>query len=160
EARVVGNLAGRHHVAGRLLSVLAGQDTTARGAATGGGVALRKAHTSGGQSIKIGGVDLTAVATGVGIAHVIGENDQKVGPLGRRCLRSFNERSAGGDLQKRSSRRLRKGHWHDSIVYRGNGIKITASSPFASAAAPRHSKPGRSSLPPPHCHSAATIVRD
>ena len=78
--------AGGHHIAGGLLGILSGKDATARGATAGCGVALGEAQTVRGEAVNIGRVDVTAIATGIGVTHVVGENDEEVWLWGRHRL--------------------------------------------------------------------------
>ena len=104
EAGVAGNLAGRHDVAGGLLRVLAGEQATAGGSATGCGVGLREAESAGGKAVEVGSVDVAAVAAGVGEAHVIGEDEEEIG-----AAVSSGEGSGRAE-QERTARAVRKVH--------------------------------------------------
>jgi len=89
-------LAGAHGVAGAdgcVAGVLAGHEAASGGGADGGaGVALIELHAFGGEAVEAGGEDLLlAVAAEVGVAKVIGEDEDDVG-LGL----SSGRRQSGG----------------------------------------------------------------
>ena len=74
-----------HHVADtRLMRVKAGQQSRTRRAAAGGVVELREAHAALRQRVDVRRVDLAAIATHVGVAHIIAHDEDDVGP---RCCR-------------------------------------------------------------------------
>ena len=65
-----------------LMRVEAGEERGARGTAAGGIVEVREAQAAGGERIEIGRGDLAAEAADVGIAHIVGEDEDDVGALG------------------------------------------------------------------------------
>ena len=64
------------------LRVIAGQDRGARRPAAGGVVELREAHPLPGERVQVRRGDLAAVARRVGEAHVVGEDEQDIRPVG------------------------------------------------------------------------------
>jgi len=62
-----------------LMCIETSEEGGAGGAATGGVVELSEAEAVGGEGVEIGGLDLAAVATDVGVAHVIGHDDDDIG---------------------------------------------------------------------------------
>ena len=78
EASPIRHHARGHHIASGLLGVLSGQDAAARRATAGCGIALREAQSLRGEAVNMGRVDVTAIATGIGVTHVVGENDEEV----------------------------------------------------------------------------------
>src|SRR6478752_4603852 len=75
------------HVDADLLGVVAGKQCSPRGPATGGVVELCVANTVGRESVHVWRGNFAAVAAWVGEAHVVGEEDHKVGWLcGRRGI--------------------------------------------------------------------------
>ena len=67
-----------------LVRVESGEEGGAGGATAGRIVKLGEAHSVGGEGVEIGGFDLAAVATDVGVAHVVGHDDDDVRPFGRK----------------------------------------------------------------------------
>ncbi len=61
-----------------LLGVVARQQAGPRGPAAAGGVALRKPQSVGCEPVEVGRRDFAAVAARVGIAHIIGNNDEDI----------------------------------------------------------------------------------
>ena len=102
-SQIVRDLAGSHDIARRLLRVLAGQQATARRAAARGGIGLRKAHAVGGHAVDVGRIDVPAVAAGVGVAHVVGQENEEVRLAGQSSLEERGCGGAGGHAEKLSS---------------------------------------------------------
>ena len=61
------------------MGMQAGQERSSRGTAAGGVVELRESQPLLRQAVEIGGLDLSAIAADVRIAHVIVEYQQYVG---------------------------------------------------------------------------------
>ena len=82
---VGGEIGGTGHVTNAsLVGVEAGENGGARGAAAAGVVEVGEAQAVGGEGVEVGGFDFGAEAADVGEAHVVGEEDDDVGP---RCAR-------------------------------------------------------------------------
>ena len=64
-----------------LLGVVAAEEGTAGGPATGGVVELSEAEAAGSEGVEVWGLDFTAIATEVGPAEVVGDDDENVGGL-------------------------------------------------------------------------------
>ena len=58
------------------------QERGTRGTAASGVIEVREPETADGQRIKIRRGNLAAEAADIGIAHIVGEDDDDVGPLG------------------------------------------------------------------------------
>ena len=85
ESLVLGDAVVACHVANAsLVGVEAGEEGSASRAAAGRVVKLSETHSVGCEGIKIGRFDLTSVAADIGVAHVIGHDDNDIGPLGRK----------------------------------------------------------------------------
>jgi hypothetical protein len=69
----------RQRIAPNGLRVVAGRDASARGPAAGGVVELCEPQPVRREPVEVWRGDLAAVATGVGVTHVIGEEDDDVG---------------------------------------------------------------------------------
>src|SRR5271163_1388406 len=78
EASRVRSIARRHDIARGLLRVLAGEQAGPRRPAARGGISLSEAESLGREPVEIRRIDVAAVTSGVGEAHVVGENDQEV----------------------------------------------------------------------------------
>ena len=72
-----------HHMADAgLMRIEAGEQRGARGAAARHVVELREPHATRGERVEIRRGDLAAVATDVGVADIVGHDDDEVGALG------------------------------------------------------------------------------
>ncbi len=69
----------RHVADAGLVRIKAGEQGRATGAAAAGVVELREAQAGAGELVEVGSGNLAAVATDIGKAEVIGENDDDVG---------------------------------------------------------------------------------
>ena len=74
ELSKAGDVARSHHVGGGLLRVVAGEQASAGWSATGRGVGLSESQARRGKTVEIGCIDISAVAAGVGEAHVVGQD--------------------------------------------------------------------------------------
>jgi hypothetical protein len=72
-------LVSGHETDSRLVGVEAGEQSGAGGAAARAVVKIGEAQTVGGESVKVRGCRSGAEAADVGVAHVIGQNDNDVG---------------------------------------------------------------------------------
>ena len=70
-----------------LLSIHAGEQRAARGAAATAVVELRETHSVVGEAVDVGRVDLAAEAAEVRVAHVIDHDEHDVRPFGLLCRR-------------------------------------------------------------------------
>ncbi len=70
---------GGQGVAVDLLGMVAGEQGAARGPAAGGVVEAGEAEPVGGEAVEVRGCDLAAVAAEVGVAEVVGEDEQDAG---------------------------------------------------------------------------------
>ena len=75
-------LDARQGVPSDLLSVVTRQQGSPSGPASPGVVELSESQSVCGQSVQVRRVNFSSVATQVGIAHVIHQDDQKIGLLG------------------------------------------------------------------------------
>ena len=69
-----------HVVVPDRIGVVAGEELGPGGVTLGGVVELGEAQTVLGQLVEVGGLDFTAVAADVGVAHVIHHDEYEVGP--------------------------------------------------------------------------------
>ena len=69
-----------HIVIANRVRVVAGEKFGPGGVAFGGVVELREPQTVFSQLVEIGGLDLPAVTTDIGIAHVVDHDENEVGP--------------------------------------------------------------------------------
>ena len=72
----------RHGVAANLLGVVAREEGAARGPAAAGVVELREAQSVRGEAVKIGGLNFAAVTSEIGVAEVVGHDEQDIGASG------------------------------------------------------------------------------
>jgi hypothetical protein len=79
----IGTVVGHHVPHAGLVRIEAGEQARPRRATARGVVELREAEAVGGECVECGRVDLAAVAAEIGEAHVVGEDDDDVGLLGR-----------------------------------------------------------------------------
>ena len=80
-ALVLGDSVVAGHVANAgLVRVESGEEGGAGGAAAAGIVELGEAHAVGSEGVEIGGFDFASVAADVGVAHVIGHDEDDIGP--------------------------------------------------------------------------------
>ena len=106
----------------RLMGVTAGEQRSPGRTATGGGVTFLKPGAAGRDAVEVRRRNLTAVAPQVGIAQVVGQNQQHVGP----------DRLGGAGCGQNQQDEADKGHQGDGSV----PIIATLANPFAELNAP------------------------
>ena len=94
------------------MGILSGQQGGAGGAATGGVVEVSELEPTRRQPVQVGGGDLAAVATYIGVAHIIGQDEDDVG-RGRVRHRSVRAEATAEEGEQEEPAHVPKVRWND-----------------------------------------------